>query len=80
MSGYSDLTIETEIICLVCQTPPGDNPLGLCNSHFFQFVTMRAAGREKEFLQELDKQNLIGRVRHRQQYRYNPITYGFGQP
>jgi len=68
-----DDVLESEIVCLVCTSPHGDNVLGLCDSHYFQYVTMCAAGRRDEFVQKMDKDGFIGRVRHRQQYRYKPM-------
>ena len=62
--------VETEFICLVCRAMPGGNDIGLCDTHYFQYIVMCAAGRRLEFLQELDKEGLIGKVGHRQQYKY----------
>ena len=79
MNGpYTNVTAE--IICLVCTSPPGDNDIGLCDSHYFQYVTMCAAGRREEFVRKMDKEGLIGRVGRRQRYQYKPLSYGFGQP
>jgi hypothetical protein len=76
----STVNVVTERICLVCTSPPGSNDIGLCDGHYFQYMVACASGKREEFVQKMDKQQLIGRVRHRQRYQYKPLSYGFGQP